>query len=32
MLSVVYYDAWLSYPMVIETRHDKLCVVIPWLF
>jgi len=29
MLSVVYYDAFLSYQMIIKTRHDKLWVVTP---
>jgi len=32
MLPVVYYDACLSYQMIIKTRYDKLCVVTPWLF
>jgi len=32
MLSVVYYDARLSYQMLLKTRHNKLCVVTPWLF
>jgi len=34
MLSVVYYDACMSYQMKIKTRHNKneLCVVAPWLF
>jgi len=32
MPSVVYYDSCLSYQMIIKTRHNKLCVVTPWLF
>jgi len=32
MLSVVYYDACLSYQMIIKTRHNKLCIVKSWLF
>jgi len=32
MLSVVYYDAWLSYQMLIKTRYNKLCVVTPRSF
>jgi len=32
MLTVVYYDACLSYQMMIKTRHNKLCVVTSWLF
>jgi len=32
MLSVVYYDACLSYQMLIKTKHSKLCVVTPRSF
>jgi len=32
MPSAVYYDACLSYQMIIKTRHKTLCVVTPWLF
>jgi len=32
MLAVIYYDVYMSYLMLIYTRHNKLCVVTPWLF
>jgi len=32
MLSVVYYDAYLGYQMIIKAKHNKLCVATPWLF
>jgi len=32
MPSVVYYDSCLSYQMIIKIRHNRLCVVTPWLF
>jgi len=32
MLSVVCYDACMSFQMLIKTRHNQLCIVAPWLF